>query len=176
MRPTNDLEEESPVDGIMLEQFFKEDDNIPTMTNVCVIGEEGESTAEFAPKIEGDDVPAEAPAEAPGVAPAVEAAPAVPTAALPPGEFIKISPRAKALAEKTGIDPHLPLPTGPNGRIIERTCAPPHRKRTYRHLCRRRRVCQAQQAPDSAENSGCRYRRCSRSRCRSTRSCKVRVC
>ena len=32
------LEEESPVDGIMLEQFFKEDDDIPTMTNVCVIG------------------------------------------------------------------------------------------------------------------------------------------
>ncbi len=116
------LEEESPVDGIMLEQFFKEDDDIPTMTNVCVIGEEGESTAEFAPKIEGDDVPAEAPAEAPAAAPAAEAAPAVPTAAAPAaaGEFIKISPRAKALAEKTGIDPHFAAPTGPNGRIIER--------------------------------------------------------
>lgn len=116
------LEEESPVDGIMLEQFFKEDDDIPTMTNVCVIGEEGESTAEFAPKIEGDDVPAEASAEAPAAAPAAEAAPAVPTAAAPAaaGEFIKISPRAKALAEKTGIDPHFAAPTGPNGRIIER--------------------------------------------------------
>ena len=116
------LEEESPVDGIMLEQFFKEDDDIPTMTNVCVIGEEGESTAEFAPKIEGDDAPAEAPAEAPAAAPAAEAAPAVPTAAAPAaaGEFIKISPRAKALAEKTGIDPHFAAPTGPNGRIIER--------------------------------------------------------
>ena len=89
------LEEESPVDGIMLEQFFKEDDDIPTMTNVCVIGEEGESTAEFAPKIEGDDAPAEASAEAPAAAPAAEAAPAVPTAAAPAaaGEFIKISPR-----------------------------------------------------------------------------------
>ncbi len=116
------LEEESPVDGIMLEQFFKEDDDIPTMTNVCVIGKEGESTAEFAPKIEGDDAPAEAPAEAPAAAPAAEAAPAVPTAAAPAaaGEFIKISPRAKALAEKTGIDPHFAAPTGPNGRIIER--------------------------------------------------------
>lgn len=113
------LEEESPVDGIMLEQFFKEDDDIPTMTNVCVIGEEGESTAEFAPKIEGDDAPAEASAEAPAAAPAAEAAPAVPTAAAA-GEFIKISPRAKALAEKTGIDPHFAAPTGPNGRIIER--------------------------------------------------------
>ncbi len=117
------LEEESPVDGIMLEQFFKEDDDIPTMTNVCVIGKEGESTAEFAPKIEGDDAPAEAPAQpAPAAAPAAEAAPAVPTAAAPAaaGEFIKISPRAKALAEKTGIDPHFAAPTGPNGRIIER--------------------------------------------------------
>ena len=116
------LEEESPVDGIMLEQFFKEDDDIPTMTNVCVIGKEGESTAEFAPKIDGDDAPAEALAEAPAAAPAAEAAPAVPTAAAPAaaGEFIKISPRAKALAEKTGIDPHFAAPTGPNGRIIER--------------------------------------------------------
>ena len=117
------LEEESPVDGIMLEQFFKEDDDIPTMTNVCVIGKEGESTAEFAPKIEGDDAPAEAPAQpAPAAAPAAAAAPAVPTAAAPAqaGEFIKISPRAKALAEKTGIDPHFAAPTGPNGRIIER--------------------------------------------------------
>ena len=117
------LEEESPVDGIMLEQFFKEDDDIPTMTNVCVIGKEGESTAEFAPKIEGDDAPAEAPAQsASAAAPAAAAAPAVPTAAAPAqaGEFIKISPRAKALAEKTGIDPHFAAPTGPNGRIIER--------------------------------------------------------
>ena len=59
------LEEESPVDGIMLEQFFKEDDDIPTMTNVCVIGKEGESTAEFAPKLDGDaeEAPAAAPAK-----------------------------------------------------------------------------------------------------------------
>ena len=116
------LEEESPVDGIMLEQFFKEDDDIPTMTNVCVIGKEGESTAEFAPKLDGDaeEAPAAAPAAPASAAPA--AAPAVPTAAAPAqaGEFIKISPRAKALAEKTGIDPHFAAPSGPNGRIIER--------------------------------------------------------
>lgn len=119
------LEEESPVDGIMLEQFFKEDDDIPTMTNVCVIGQEGESTAEFAPKLDNQ----EAPAEAAPAAPAAEEAPvaatpaaAVPTAAAPAqaGEFIKISPRARVLAEKTGIDPHFAAPTGPNGRIIER--------------------------------------------------------
>lgn len=119
------LEEESPVDGIMLEQFFKEDDDIPTMTNVCVIGQEGESTAEFAPKLDNQEAPAEAAPAAPAAEEApVAAAPAaaVPTAAAPAqaGEFIKISPRARVLAEKTGIDPHFAAPTGPNGRIIER--------------------------------------------------------
>ena len=119
------LEEESPVDGIMLEQFFKEDDDIPTMTNVCVIGQEGESTAEFAPKLDTQEAPAEAAPAAPAAEEApVAAAPAaaVPTAAAPAqaGEFIKISPRARVLAEKTGIDPHFAAPTGPNGRIIER--------------------------------------------------------
>lgn len=119
------LEEESPVDGIMLEQFFKEDDDIPTMTNVCVIGQEGESTAEFAPKLDNQEAPAEAAPAAPVAEEApVAAAPAaaVPTAAAPAqaGEFIKISPRARVLAEKTGIDPHFAAPTGPNGRIIER--------------------------------------------------------
>lgn len=119
------LEEESPVDGIMLEQFFKEDDDIPTMTNVCVIGQEGESTAEFAPKLDNQEAPAEAAPAAPAAEEApVAAAPAaaVPTAAAPAqaGEFIKISPRARVLAEKIGIDPHFAAPTGPNGRIIER--------------------------------------------------------
>lgn len=119
------LEEESPVDGIMLEQFFKEDDDIPTMTNVCVIGQEGESTAEFAPKLDNQEAPAEAAPAAPAAEETpVAAAPAaaVPTAAAPAqaGEFIKISPRARVLAEKTGIDPHFAAPTGPNGRIIER--------------------------------------------------------
>ena len=119
------LEEESPVDGIMLEQFFKEDDDIPTMTNVCVIGQEGESTAEFAPKLDNQEAPAEAAPAAPAAEEApVAAAPAaaVPIAAAPAqaGEFIKISPRARVLAEKTGIDPHFAAPTGPNGRIIER--------------------------------------------------------
>jgi pyruvate dehydrogenase E2 component (dihydrolipoamide acetyltransferase) len=35
------------------------------------------------------------------------------------GDRIKISPRAKKLAEKTGVDYRYALPTGPNGRIIE---------------------------------------------------------
>lgn len=115
------LEEESPVDGIMLEQFFNEDDDVKVMTNVCVIGAEGESTAEFAPK-EAASEAAPAPEEAPAAAPAQEApAAAVPAGAPAGGDaFVKVSPRARALAGKAGVDPHFAAPTGPEGRVIER--------------------------------------------------------
>ncbi len=117
------LDEESPVDGIMLAQFFAEDDDVKVMTNVCVIGNEGESTAEFAP---ADAAPAEEAAPAVEAAPAPAAAPAAPVAAVEAaapvaqGEFVKISPRAKALAAKTGVEARFAGATGPDGRIIER--------------------------------------------------------
>lgn len=117
------LDEESPVDGIMLEQFFNEDDDVKVMTNVCVIGAEGESTAEFAPADAAAPAQETAPAAeaaAPAAAPAVEAAPVVADAPAQAGEFVKISPRAKALAAKAGVDPRFAGATGPDGRIIER--------------------------------------------------------
>jgi len=36
------FEEEAKVSGTILEIFFNEGDDIPVLTNVCVIGEEGE--------------------------------------------------------------------------------------------------------------------------------------
>lgn len=119
------LDEESPVDGIMLEQFFGEDADVPTMTNVCVIGQEGESTAEFAPAGAEEAPAAEAPAEdaapAAPVAAAPAAVPASASAAIAGADgFVKASPRAKALADKSGVDVHFAAPTGPEGRVIER--------------------------------------------------------
>ena len=62
-----------------------------------------------------------APAEA---APAAEAAAPAPVAApvvtAVEGEKAAVSPRAKKLAERAGVDASLATPTGPNGRIIER--------------------------------------------------------
>lgn len=122
------LDEESSVEGILLEQFFKEDDDIPVMTVVCVIGEEGESTAEFAPTLEEAAPAPEAAPAAAAAAPTASAQP-VPLAPAPvdapapiaaPGEFLKISPRARALAKKTGVAPAYAAPTGPEGRVIER--------------------------------------------------------
>ena len=54
------IDEASEVEGILLAQFAQEGDDVPVMTNVCVIGKEGESTEEFAPKKEEEA--AEAPA------------------------------------------------------------------------------------------------------------------
>ena len=43
------FEEESKFDGTVLAIFFNDGDEIPVLTNVMVIGNEGESFAEFAP-------------------------------------------------------------------------------------------------------------------------------
>ena len=69
------FEEEAKVEGTVLAVFFNDGDEIPCLTNVMVIGNEGESFAEFAPA----RAPAEAPAaEAPkAAAPVVEEAPVV---------------------------------------------------------------------------------------------------
>ena len=115
------LDEESPVDGIMLAQFFAEDDDVKVMTNVCVIGNEGESTAEFAPAdAAGEEAPAAEAAPAPAAAPAAPVAAVEAAAPVAQGEFVKISPRAKALAAKTGVEARFAGATGPDGRIIER--------------------------------------------------------
>lgn len=118
------IDEESEVEGIMLEQFFAEGDEVPCMVNVCAIGNEGDSVEEFRPAKEGAEEPAPAPAPAaeatpaPAEAPAPVAAPAAPAAA--PGEFVKASPRAKALAKKAGVDYRFATPTGAEGRIVEK--------------------------------------------------------
>lgn len=113
------FDEEAKDAGTMLEVFFEEGDDVPCLMNVCVIGNPGESVDEFRP--EGS-----APAEA---APAAEEKPAEAAAAAPAEELaepvvisgdLKISPRAKALAEKTGADLSFVKPTGPDGRVIER--------------------------------------------------------
>lgn len=56
-------------------------------------------------------------------APAVEEIKPAPVAAeptVPTSDKVAVSPRAKKLAERAGVDAALATPTGPNGRIIER--------------------------------------------------------
>ncbi len=121
------FDEVATVSGTLLARFYEEGDEVVCLENVCVIGNEGEDISAF-PK--GGEAPAasEAPAapaeEKKEEAPVAEApaakAPAAAPAPVQEGGRIFASPRAKVLAEQTGVDYKLATPTGPEGRIIER--------------------------------------------------------
>ena len=51
---------ESPADGILLETFFGEGDEVPVLINVAVIGQKGELTDSFRP---GSETPEDKPSE-----------------------------------------------------------------------------------------------------------------
>ncbi|MBR5218929.1 MAG: 2-oxo acid dehydrogenase subunit E2 [Clostridia bacterium] len=106
------FDEEAKISGILLDVFFEEGDDVPCLTNVCAIGKEGNTTAELRPDGAEDAAPA-AVAAAP-----VAAAPVAATASA--GSSAKVSPRARALAARRGVDVAAATPTGPNGRVIER--------------------------------------------------------
>ncbi len=111
------FDEVSKVSGKLLDVFFEEGDDVECLLNVCVIGNDGESTAEFKPS--GEDDSAEQAEEVSQVKESVKEE-VVSTASADADGNIKISPRAKNLAEHTFADVSLAVPTGPNGRIIER--------------------------------------------------------
>jgi len=112
------FDEEAQIEGTLLAIFKEEGEDVPCLENVCVIGKPGEDFSEFAPKEEGTPAPADAPAAE--AAPVSVAAPAAAVASTAEAGGEKISPRARALADKTDVDLSKVVPTGPEGRIIER--------------------------------------------------------
>lgn len=116
------FDELSTVSGTLLAIFHEEGDDVECLLPVCVIGNEGEDISALIPKKEEAAAPApEAPKEEVKEevkAPAPEAAPT--GSAVSNEGRIKISPRARHLAERTDADISRAVPTGPNGRIIER--------------------------------------------------------
>ncbi len=112
------FEIESEAAGTVLGIFAGEGDDVPIKAAVCVIGEPGESFER------PGSVPAPAPEVAPAAADAVPAETSVPAAAAPAADNQGFaSPRAKAAAERAGVDWHDAAPTGPEGRVIERDIA-----------------------------------------------------
>jgi pyruvate dehydrogenase E2 component (dihydrolipoamide acetyltransferase) len=111
------FELESPADGILLDTFFDDGAEVPVLVNVAVIGQTGESTAEFAPgenagKKENTQPVTKNEAEA------IKAVSSLNAAVSLPDSVIKISPRAKKLAETKGINYAIIKGSGPNGRIV----------------------------------------------------------
>ena len=115
------FEEPAPEAGKILAIFREEGDDVPCLENVLVIGKDGEDVSAFAPKADDSAAPvAKAEEPAAEAAKPAEAAPAVADAPAATAGVGSISPRARLLAEKTGADLLKAVPTGPNGRIIER--------------------------------------------------------
>ena len=113
------FDEESTVAGMLLEAFFEEGDEVPVLTNVCVIGSEGENIDEFRP-VSGDisedskSSPEEGKEEK-AIPETKEIIDEVPAS----GKF-RVSPRARKKAVQKGIVVENISGTGPKGRVIER--------------------------------------------------------
>ena len=130
------FDEESKFEGTVLACFFNDNDEIPVLTNVMVIGNEGESFAEFAP--DGAAAPAASGQESAGVTDGISRPAGSGTSA--GAEVIEdekaagvlggsapsivagapVSPRARKLAGEKGVDTAQVAGSGPHGRIIER--------------------------------------------------------
>ena len=111
---------ESTAEGTLLEIFYNEGDEVPCLVNVCAVGNAGEDCSALRPYSAAAAPAAPAPAEAPVAEVKKEEAAPVAVATAVAGEKSAISPRARKLAERAGVDASLATPTGPNGRIIER--------------------------------------------------------
>lgn len=117
------FEEESTVEGVFLGKFYEEWDDVPVLLNVCVVGEEGENIDEFDQReddgaSEDNSADSLAPAQAEETS-AVAQASETPAETINPSGSQKVSPRAKNLADKLGIDVRQAEATGPKGRVIE---------------------------------------------------------
>ena len=109
---------ESPVDGVLLEIFFPEGSEVPVLMNVAVIGKSGESAESFNQGDSAISVPA---TPQPTLSGSKTAAPEIslPEITLKPSDSrIRISPRAKRLAEDKSVNYMNLAGSGPNGRII----------------------------------------------------------
>jgi pyruvate dehydrogenase E2 component (dihydrolipoamide acetyltransferase) len=115
---------ESPAAGTLLEVFFGEQQDIPVLTNVGVVGQAGEDISSFKPSA-GGAAPAAAPEAKPAdqspAQPAASPAQTEPVAAASSGgDTVSVSPRARQTADRKGVDASSLAGTGPKGRVIER--------------------------------------------------------
>lgn len=101
------LEVESSASGILLARFYEAGDEVPVMQRIAVVGREGESIDLLAPA---------------SLTPAEHLAPEVArdNSDGKPQDRVFISPRARNLAGRKGIDYSEIQGTGPGDRIIER--------------------------------------------------------
>ena len=118
------FEVEAPEDGILLDTFFEEGDDIPVLTNIAVIGEENEDYENLRPSLENTAEKIEETPEAEEEKKEAQKGKQTLETVIPEKKEVQgkigVSPRAKRLAEQKGIDPYKVSGSGPMGRVIER--------------------------------------------------------
>lgn len=112
------FEEEAPADGVVLEIFCDEGDEVPVLENVMVIGQPGEK-APLTPQTDSTPTPQKGDLEVQQSVIIKVQVPNVVTSNPPRGAG-GLSPRAKNLAAAEAIDASQLAGTGPNGRVIEK--------------------------------------------------------
>lgn len=112
------FEEAAQAEGALLKVLRAEGDDVPVLEAVCVLGEAGEDISELLKTLPQTE---KADAEAPPPD-ARDARPQQAQAAASTGEGggRGVSPRARRLAESMGLTAREAVPTGPQGRVIER--------------------------------------------------------
>ena len=121
------FEVEAPASGILLGIFFKEGDIAPVLTNIAVIGENGEEIESYRPKPEEErkellEQPVKEKYKEEKEIPEVEKETTVDRKAVREEDRTSggISPRAKQFAIAHGINLDGVTGSGPNGRILEK--------------------------------------------------------
>ena len=110
------FEEESPIDGVILECFHQEGDEVPVLLNMMVIGQPGEDySALLCEEVSGKEQEVRGKEQ---VTVKAELSQPINQSANQPSSFV--SPRAKNLAEKEAIEVSQLTGTGPKGRVIEK--------------------------------------------------------
>ncbi|MEZ4769357.1 MAG: dihydrolipoamide acetyltransferase family protein [Caldilineales bacterium] len=112
------VEVTSPADGVLLAQFYAAGDLVPVLETIAAIGQPGEDVSALRPGQAAEEAALPAAIET-TVAETASAAPTVANGGADSGR-IAVSPRARNLARREGVDLALLAGSGPEGRIIER--------------------------------------------------------
>jgi pyruvate dehydrogenase E2 component (dihydrolipoamide acetyltransferase) len=122
------FEEESPIDGVVLESFYNENDEVPVLLDMMVIGQPGD---EYAAMLQGGAPVATESQEPRAKSQDTEPVKVVETnqpvnpltsqpSQQPINQSVFVSPRAKNLAAKEALNASELAGSGPNGRVIEK--------------------------------------------------------
>ena len=109
---------ESTETGTLLERFYDNGDEVSVLTNVCAVGSPGEDVSGLRPGGSPEERGPTGPSFHKPLSAVTETSviPTPNTAA----DVSRVSPRAKRLADKLGVRVQDVMPSGPDGRTIER--------------------------------------------------------